>query len=231
MGALRNLVSRSFDYRVDGGIANCLRLRRFEVFRTVVGDLLEQDIRLLDVGGTEDYWKAMGLAGVSNVRITLINLTAPPSSFPNIESTEGTACAMPQFADKSFDIVFSNSVIEHVGAFAAQKCMADEILRIGKRFFLQTPNRYFPIEPHFAAVGFQFMPIWLKAFLLRRFSMGTYPPFEAGEALEMAKSVRLLTRRQLRKLFPEARLIDEKLFGLTKSFMLYQGFENAPTRV
>lgn len=55
---------------------------------------------------------------------------------------------MKQFQDNEFDAVFSNSVIEHVGDYEAQRQMANEIMRVGKRYFVQTPNFYFPIEPH-----------------------------------------------------------------------------------
>ena len=63
---------------------------------------------------------------------------------------------MDFFKDKSFDAVFSNSVIEHVGTFEDQKMMANEVIRVTNFYFIQTPNLYFPIEPHFLVPFFQF---------------------------------------------------------------------------
>ena len=59
----------------------------------------------------------------------------------------GDACALP-FADQAFDVVFSNAVIEHVGDVGRQRQFVAEALRVGRRVFITTPNRWFPIEVH-----------------------------------------------------------------------------------
>jgi SAM-dependent methyltransferase len=66
---------------------------------------------------------------------------------PEIVYVQGDACALP-FPDQSFDIVFSNAVIEHVGDADRQRLFVSEALRVGRRVFLTTPNRWFPIEVH-----------------------------------------------------------------------------------
>jgi SAM-dependent methyltransferase len=66
---------------------------------------------------------------------------------PGIPYVQGDGCALP-FADGSFDIVFSNAVIEHVGDRARQEAFVSEALRVGRRVFVTTPNRWFPIEVH-----------------------------------------------------------------------------------
>ena len=68
-------------------------------------------------------------------------------SYPTIPYLQGDACALP-FADGSFDIVFSNAVIEHVGDIDRQRLFVAEALRVGRRVFLTTPNRWFPLEVH-----------------------------------------------------------------------------------
>ena len=118
---------------------------------------MERPVRILDVGGTEGYWK-MGKLNDDQVFVTLLNLTQVDVTMPNMTSIAGDARKI-QESDLSFDIVFSNSVIEHVGTYKDQMQMAKEVHRIGKHYFVQTPNKYFPLEPHFLFPFFQFLPI------------------------------------------------------------------------
>jgi SAM-dependent methyltransferase len=67
--------------------------------------------------------------------------------YPQIAYVQGDACALP-FADGTFDVVHSNAVIEHVGGRERQEAFVREALRVGRRVFLTTPNRWFPIEVH-----------------------------------------------------------------------------------
>jgi SAM-dependent methyltransferase len=69
------------------------------------------------------------------------------AAYPQIEYVRGDACALP-FADGTFDVVFSNAVIEHVGASERQRAFVTEALRVGERVFVTTPNRWFPVELH-----------------------------------------------------------------------------------
>lgn len=130
-------------------------------------------------------------------------------------------CNMNEFDNGSFDVVFSNSVIEHVGKYKEQENMAKEIQRVGRCFFLQTPNYWFPLEPHFLFIGFQFLPVKIRAYLLQRFCLGWCTKVtDYDEAIAIVKSIRLLRKRELEKLFPGATIIREKLFCFTKSFMI-----------
>lgn len=124
-----------------------------------------------------------------------------------------------------FDIVFSHSVIEHVGGFNDQHRMAEEIKRVGKRFFLQTPNRYFPIETHFLFPLFQFFPLYFKKFLVSHFDIGWYKrTHDWRQAMEVINSVRLLDEKELKELFPGANIYRERLLGFTKSFIVFDGW-------
>ena len=106
--------------------------------------------------------------------------------------------------------------------------MAEEVRRVGKRYFVQTPNRYFPIEPHFLIPWFQFLPLTVKVFLIRDFNLGWYPKTrDRQKALARVTSINLLSRRELKALFPTARVYQEKFFGLTKSFVAYEGFDGS----
>jgi hypothetical protein len=198
-----------------------MRTRRFAFFREWVA-ALPRPIRILDVGGTEDYWVRMGFVDPAEVELTIVNLDPPAPRRPNVRTLAGDACAMPEFADAAFDVAFSNSVIEHVGDYARQRSMASEIQRIGRRYFVQTPSRTFPIEPHFMFPWFQYLPLAWKAWLLMHLSLtfgGRLPNREA--AIATARSVELLGEAEFTRLFPGARLYREKLAGLTKSFIVY----------
>jgi SAM-dependent methyltransferase len=115
------------------------------------------------------------------------------------------------FRNGEFAVVFSSSTIEHVPK-ELQEAFASEIRRVGGRYFVQTPNRYFPIEPHYQFPLFQFLPRRVQRALNDRFTLGWR---EKGDWEE----VNLLTARDLRRLFPDAEIHRERVFGLTKSLM------------
>jgi hypothetical protein len=163
----------------------------------------------------------MGLLPGDGLSITLLNLPPAPLAADHFTIVEGDARSMPQFADGQFDIVFSNSVIEHVGSFADQRKMASEVMRIGRSYFVQTPNRYFPMEPHALFPFFQFLPLSLRIWMVRRFPMGWLGRIPDPEkARARVGSIELLSRKNLRRLFPEADIRSENFAGLTKSFMV-----------
>lgn len=204
-------------------LASRLRQRRFEHIRGLF-DTVPRPFAMLDVGGTQRYWETVGMGGDPQIDVTLLNLQVAEVDAPGMHAVAGDATAMPEFGDKQFDVVFSNSVIEHVGTFDDQRRMAAEVKRIGRRYYVQTPNRYFPMEPHFLFPFFGVMPIWMRAWLLRHRALGWYSKTpDRAEALRIARSIRLLTRRQLVALFPDGHLVKEKFAGFTKSYSVYGG--------
>ena len=168
-----------------------------------------------------------------DIQITLINLDpiiVKEVNHPKIKGIVGDARHLPQFKNNEFDVVFSNSVIEHVGDYNDQLQMANELMRVGKRYFVQTPNLYFPIEPHFVFPLFQFLPIQLRVSLITHFDLGwTKKITDKQRAKEAVSSIRLVSKKEVMALFPNANLYEEKLFGLTKSFIVYGGWDTTPT--
>src|SRR5687767_9846671 len=99
---------------------------------------------ILDVGGTETNWALIE----PRPKVVLVNVE-PRENLPSqFSQVVADGCQLP-FRTNSFELVFSNSVIEHVGDRERQKGFAEEIARVGRRFFVQTPSRTFPFEPHF----------------------------------------------------------------------------------
>jgi SAM-dependent methyltransferase len=126
-----------------------------------------------------------------------------------VEVADGTK--LP-FSDGAFPLVFSSSVIEHVPK-ELHEPFASEIRRVGQRYYVQTPNRWFPIEPHYQFPFFHFFPKRLQRALNKRFTLGWQ---QKGSWEEIT----LLSARDLRRLFPDGEIHRERLFGLTKSLMV-----------
>ena len=149
------MLKKVADNRNPDSLAARLRRKRFSLFVELLGRI-PGDIRVLDVGGTPEFWRIMGFDD-SHVHVTLMNRSTLDCGSGPMRSILGDARDMRGLRDHEFDVVFSNSVIEHVGSFADQAAMASEVRRVGRRYFVQTPNKYFPIEPHFLVPGFQFL--------------------------------------------------------------------------
>ena len=214
------------DNREEKSLAVHFRRKRFAFFHSLLSQL-KRPVTILDVGGAESYWKTMGMDGDDQIFITLLNLTKEDVTLPNITSVVGDAREV-RYDDNSFDVVFSNSVIEHVGRHTDQAKMAAEVRRVGKRYFIQTPNLYFPLEPHFLFPLFQFLPVTLRVRLLQSFNLGWFPRTpELARAREIVESIRLLGRNEFLALFPGSNLYEEKVFGMTKSFVAYGGWDSA----
>lgn len=125
------------------------------------------------------------------------------------------------YADHSFDLVHSNSVIEHVGSFADKCAFASEVRRLAPAYYVQTPYYWFPIDPHWPKMPlFHWMPLSWRWRLLCRFKLGFAGPHrEVGHAMADLEATVLLDWAQMRSLFPDARLRPERLFGLPKSII------------
>ena len=209
------------DFEEENSLARKIRLERIEIFKDLISNL-SPPLKILDVGGTEVFWDIMGFAGDDDYHITILNLSQVETRYPNIKSVKGDGRYMEEFPDKEFDIVFSNSVIEHVGNLKEQKKMADEMQRLGKRYFLQAPNYYSPIEPHFFFPLFQFLPLPLKTLLLRNFTLGYFKKTpEKEKARELVDSIHLPKKSELEEMFPQCSIKNEKYLGFTLSFIVY----------
>jgi SAM-dependent methyltransferase len=182
------------------------RQRRYADFVALCGLLPEHSI--VDVGsGPEGVSGTLGRFNDQNRIVALDLFARDPQTATNITFVQGDATSMP-FVDREFDIAFCNSLIEHLPP-PAQRDLASEIRRVARGYWVQTPNRYFPIEPHQFIAGYQFLPRRIRRPLDRRLG-------GAGGYAE------LMTRRDLLALFPDAELYEERVAGLVKSFAAYR---------
>lgn len=204
--------------------SNRMRTRRFRQFEAMAA-CLPRPLRILDVGGTNQFWENRGWTTRRDVQIFSLNLTAEEQRFDNITPLAGDATNLAQFADGSFEVAFSNSVIEHLFTFEQQQRMASEIQRVSKAFWVQTPNYWFPMEPHFHVPGWQWMPVDLRVAMIRRWRCGWRGPCpDLDRARDLVQEVRLMKGRELRALFPDATLLSERFCGLVKSWIVIKGF-------
>src|SRR5687768_13459808 len=118
-GRLRTLA----DSRRPGSVGDRFRQRRFVMFRELV-DSLPGRIRILDVGGTTDFWERVGYAGHDRVEVVLVNLIEQSAPHDNISAQVGDATDLSRFADDEFEVAVSNSVIEHLPTLELQARMA-----------------------------------------------------------------------------------------------------------
>ncbi len=222
--AANSLIKSLADNSAGNSLATKMRRARFDLFLSLLKSL-EGPVEILDIGGTQDFWNLMAGEGLGDARVTLLNVAHQPVTSEKFVSAVGDARTMPEFANRSFDVVFSNSVIEHVGSYENQRRMAAEVMRIGRQYWVQTPNKRFPLEPHFLFPYFQYLPSFVRAQMVHRFDVGWYkrmPDLAAARA--EVDSIQLLTKKRFAALFPGSRLFVERFTGLAKSFVAYGGW-------
>ncbi|MBX3314109.1 MAG: class I SAM-dependent methyltransferase [Actinobacteria bacterium] len=177
-------------------------------------------MRVLDLGGTTDHW--LGLP-VRPEHLTILNVYEQECDDPAIDVLVGDACdPVGAVGGRSFDLVYSNSVIEHVGGHQRRELFAQAVRDLAPSHWVQTPYRYFPIEPHWLFPGFQFLPVAVRARITRRWPFG-FNQRAGSEAVDVVLSTELIDKTQMRHLFPDSALVVERAAGLPKSLIATVG--------
>ena len=186
------------------------RMRRFF-------DLIDPgpNVRLIDIGGTYQTWDTESGSHAPFSVVLLNNLRYEDIPGDRFQSVEADATSIP-FADNSFDIAFSNSVIEHVETWERQQAFAKEARRIARKLWIQTPAKSFPIECHLLAPYIQYLPKPVQHRLVRFTPRGWLTP---SEVHQIVNEVRLLTYNEFAALFPDCQILRETVFGITKSYI------------
>jgi len=172
--------------------------------------------RIVDLGGSEFVWKLTD----QDCQVTLVNLpgynrtTSDPDRFTIVD---GDACNLRDlFGDMTFDAVYSNSTIEHVGDESRQSLFAAEARRLAPAYWVQTPSSCFPIEVHTGVPFYWTLPEGVRQGLLRRWHR------KLPGWTNMIKNTRVLSQSRMRTLFPDGQVYIERKLGLEKSYSFYR---------
>ena len=201
-------------YRLLPTASAYFRRRRMRKFARLLD--IKPGLRVLDLGGTPSIWEHVE----TPLDITFLNLSGaafvalPETSIHRFRRVEGDACRTG-LADKSFDIVFSNSTIEHVGDHRYQMLFAIETKRLGRAYWVQTPSRWAPVEPHTGLPYWWFWPWWCRETMLLRWQKrmpgSWWNDYIAG--------TRVLSRHDMRQLFRDGRVFGERFLGLPRGLI------------
>jgi hypothetical protein len=202
-----------------GRVSGFFRRRRLARFKRIFPAAACRSA--IDLGGSTYHWELLDYPGC----VVIVNRDAaevqPVSSSPErryeIRIADASHTGLP---DASFDLAFSNSVIEHVGGIEEQRRFAAEMLRLGRGVWCQTPNRWFFFETHLMTALVHYLPRRWQIPLVRNFSLwGWINRPDRAAAAAYLDITRLLTRREMAQLFPGCEILTERFLGLAKSFV------------
>jgi hypothetical protein len=193
----------------EASLASRARRRRWDELLLHFPDL--SDLTVVDLGGRPGAWRGSPVMPRSIVYVNLEPLE-PVSGDHEEQVITADACSVDGIGH--FDLVYSNSTIEHVGGH--ERCIefADNVRKLGERYWVQTPYRYFPVEPHIVFPFAQFLPTPVQVSICRHWK----PSYIAADPHEVM-SIDLLGLTQLRAYFPEATIVKERFAGLVKSLI------------
>lgn len=203
------------------------RVKKLKLFRKTIQPA--EQWRILDVGAEINPEGDRGLQFIDSYpwksKVFAINTSAEHiklirKHYPEIEAVVGDARNLP-WADKYFDAVFCNAVIEHLGDFENQKRMAAEIMRVGKRWFVTTPNRWYPFEFHLRLPFVTWFPghsyLWVGRLVSynhvrQKYVFGT-----------RCSGTRLMTAKELKRCFPGSKIIKQRVTFMAETLIAVGG--------
>lgn len=197
------------------------RARRWTVLGKLFPDF--ESYRVIDLGGTVDSWLR---APLRPEHVTVLNLNEPGTTREGwITAVTGDACdAVSVLGGASdCDFVYSNAVLEHVGGFANRRRFADSVRDLAPRHWVQTPYRYFPVEPHWLFPGMQFLPVAARARIAASWPLAHSPASSVAEGRSSVLWTELIGIAEMRELFPDSRIHHERVGGLVKSIVAVSG--------
>jgi len=208
-----------------------MRRKRFRWVEMLLDDVLAttKTATILDIGGRRDYWKLLDSRFHGRVCITILNMAEEVDREDladdfglEIETVVGDGTHMPQYADRAFDLTHSNSVIEHVGLYRSMAAFARETRRVGRAYYLQTPNFWFPLEPHYGLPFVHWLPEPTRLYLHSSVNLGFAKKTTFENAMDRVDATRIVSRRLLQHFFPDGTHASERFALMTKSLIVWR---------
>jgi len=191
---------RSLDFR--------FRQKRYALVKTLIDSILAAQgrCRIIDLGGTETYWRiASDHIADKRISVDLVNLGPMEATGANFKCLNEDARDLVGFPDMSYDLVHSNSLLEHVGTWNEMLKLAANIRRLAPAYFVQTPYFWFPIEPHFRLPLFHWLPeSWRYRLIMERDFGYVKRATSVADAVRAVQDATLLDKKQMSALFPDA---------------------------
>ena len=190
------------------------------------------ETRVVDVGGNTMFWEMAHRWGHAVPRVTVLNLLGPDYGPPGYRHSSllphlrqkiswviGSATRIP-LANRSFDVAFSNSLLEHLTPWRSQQQCATEIRRVAWTYFVQTPNRKFFVEPHLLTPFVHWLSPATQRRVIRNFTVwGVVTRPSAEQCAKFVSETKLLDRDEMRLLFPDANCLAEAFMFMPKSLL------------
>lgn len=208
----------SEDYKNPQSLAYRFRRKRFSIISNMINDTIKEkgECKIIDLGGTEYYWDMIGdFLDSKKVFIDLVNISEGEVKGSRFKVVIGDVTDLSDIPDQSYDLVHSNSVIEHIGSWPGMVAMAKNVYRLAPRHYVQTPYMWFPYEPHYRLPLIHWLPeqIRMRALLIRKTK-------DVDIAMRIVRERNLLDFRQMSYLFPNSTLKSERVLGITKSILV-----------
>ncbi len=181
--------------------------------------------KIIDIGGTQGFWETWKDVSTSvEFQFFCVNMDPEHANYgetnPAVSIRAGDARDLSFCGDNEYDIAFSNSVIEHVGLWRDMERMAREVRRVSRRYLVQTPYFWFPVEPHARTPFIHWLPDSIKYRILLYRTCGFWEKQDTvSEQSDRVQSAIMLDIRQMRTLFPDADLKMERFLGWPKSLI------------
>lgn len=211
-------------------LSTYFRLKRDIKIRNLISKVFATSgsVQILDLGGSVEYWNRLGLDFLRKHHAHIVvqnhidsQLKSDDADTSIFTTMIGDACNLSDIGDNKFDIVHSNSVIEHVGNWNRMKSFSSEARRVGIYYYIQTPYFWFPIDPHYyRAPMIHWLPRQIQSRIITNFNICTVGKISnIDDAYRILDGTSLLDKAQFSILFPDAKISFETVIGIRKSLI------------